>query len=78
MDTNPSARDFHARKSSPSNVIRLDRYRPMQLGGPAWRRARGLLSLRDLADDYRKTHYVRRPGLLAALPTDRVGREVRT
>jgi hypothetical protein len=35
-----------------------------------WRRARGLLSLRDLADDYRASHFVREPGLLAALPED--------
>jgi hypothetical protein len=57
-----------------SNVIRLDHYRHLEPGGLYWRRARGLLSLRDLADRYRETHYLREPGLLAPLPTDRLGR----
>jgi hypothetical protein len=41
------------------------------IGGRAWRRRRGLESLRDLADRFARTHYRREPGLLAALPEDR-------
>ena len=74
MHDSASGAFFHAQSS---NVISLDRYRrePIELGGPAWRRARGLLTLADLAADYRATHYIRHPGLLAALPCDL--REVR-
>lgn len=71
MKDSASGADFHA-----PNIIRIDCYRPLELGGPAWRRARGLMSILDLAEDYRRTHRVR-PGALVALPTDRVGGEVR-
>lgn len=42
----------------------------------AWRRARGLLTLRDLADEHRRQHWCR-PGLIAALPTDRLEGQIR-
>ena len=42
------------------------------IGGLAWRRARGLLTLRDRADRYAETHYARDPRLIAALPEDRI------
>lgn len=63
-----------------SRLLVLNHYRkhPLELGGPAWRRARGLMSISDLANDYRRSHYCRADGLFAALPTDRIGREVRS
>jgi hypothetical protein len=36
------------------------------------------MSISDLANDYRRSHYCRADGLFAALPTDRIGREVRS
>jgi len=48
-----------------------DRQRHDEAQALAWRRARGLLTLRDLADEHRHQHWCR-PGLLAALPTDRL------
>jgi len=50
----------------PAPVIPL--HRP---GTLAWRRARGLLTLRDRADRYAATHFARDPRLIAALPEDR-------
>jgi len=61
-----------------SKVVSLvqDRQRLDEAQALAWRRARGLLTLRDLADEYRRQHWCR-PGLLAALPTDRLERRLR-
>ena len=53
-----------------------DRQRHDEGQALAWRRARGLLTLRDLADEYRRQHWCR-PGLLAALPTDRLEGHIR-
>ena len=40
------------------------------VGGPAWRRRRGLQTLADLAREYRARRYCREPGMLAPLPDD--------
>lgn len=57
-----------------STLISFDHYRQKraETQARAWRRARGLLTLRDLADEYRRTHRLRHPALLAPLPCDRL------
>ena len=61
-----------------SNLISLEirRRRRDERRAREWREARGLLSIRDKVEDYRRTHWCR-PGLVAALPTDVLGEEVR-
>jgi hypothetical protein len=61
-----------------SKITSIEHYRQRRAEAKAfaWRRERGLMSLRDLADEYRRSRWCR-PGALAALPTDRLGREVR-
>ena len=44
-----------------------------RIGGPAWRRLRGLQTLKDLEAAYLATHYFRDPALIAPLPEDRRG-----
>lgn len=58
-------------------VTQLSTYRERRDEARAldWRRARGLLSIRDLADEYQRSHRCR-DGLIAALPTDRIDQEV--
>lgn len=44
-----------------------------RVGGPAWRRLRGLQTVKDLVDAYLATHVYRDPALIAPLPEDRRG-----
>lgn len=48
-----------------ANIIRLH-----PIGGFAWRRARGLLTIEDQARLYRARRFVRHPLQLAPLPED--------
>lgn len=56
-----------------STLISFDHYRQKraETQARAWRRARGLLSVRDLAETYRREHFIRHPAMLAPLPCDR-------
>ncbi|MEA1052465.1 hypothetical protein U5801_22045 [Lamprobacter modestohalophilus] len=61
----------------PPEFVAFDEDRQRHDEALAWRRGRGLLTLRDLADEHRRQHGCR-PGLLAALPTDRLEGRIRT
>lgn len=75
-ETNEKAHRLIASTPSTPKVVALDQERHDELQALAWRRACGLLTLRDLADEYRRQHWCR-PGLLAALPTDRLEGQIR-
>ncbi|WP_323684116.1 hypothetical protein [Lamprobacter sp.] len=77
-DTDEQAHRLIASAPSTPEILALDqdRQRHDEAQALAWRRARGLLTLRDLADEHRRQHWCR-PGLLAALPTDRLERRIR-
>lgn len=77
-DTDDQAHRLITSAPSTPKVVALDqeRQRHDEAQALAWRRARGLLTLHDLADEHRHQHW-RRPGLLAALPTDRLEGHIR-
>lgn len=77
-ETNEKAHRLIASTPSSPKVVALDQERQHhdEAQALAWRRARGLLTLRDLADEHRRQHWCH-PGLLAALPTDRLEGQIR-
>ena len=78
-ETNKKAHRLIASTPSTPKVVDLEqeRQRHDEAQALAWRRASGLLTLRDLAEEHRRQHGCR-PGLLAALPTDRLEGRFRT